>query len=208
MTVQGVESAAAIFTALSFWNSNCCGCFRQWAAPSTSLKNVWPAPSARGLVRMAADRGKGEEAGPEGRDPSAQREHQLQGAGALADPGAHRRRPQGGEREDGVRPSLGLEPAIDDGRGRGDCSADQGGHAAGFAEGWIKRPVGLATLIWTNIGNSGTMGLWRTMESPISEARASFADPLRRAEAGDEVLLPAGGTAKMAQIARPMFSFP
>jgi hypothetical protein len=36
-------------------------------------------------------------------------------------------------------PSLGLERAIDDGRGRGDCSADQGGHAAGFAEGWIKK---------------------------------------------------------------------
>jgi hypothetical protein len=141
MTVQGVESAAAIFTALIFGNSNCCGCFRQWAAPSTSLKNVWPAPSARGLVRMAADRGKGEEAGPEGRDPSAQREDQLQGAGALAgeDPGAHRRRPQGGEREYGVRPSLGLERAIDDGRGRGNCSAGQGGHAAGFAGGWIKK---------------------------------------------------------------------
>jgi hypothetical protein len=141
MTVQGVESAAAIFTALIFWNSNCCGCFRQRAAPSTSLKNLWPALSAQGLVRMAADRGKGEEAGPEGRDPSAQREDQLQGAGALAgeDPGAHRRRPQGGEREYCVRPSLGLERAIDDGRGRGDCSADQGGHAAGFAEGWIKK---------------------------------------------------------------------
>jgi antitoxin (DNA-binding transcriptional repressor) of toxin-antitoxin stability system len=50
---------------------------------------------------------------------------------------------------------------------------------------------------------------WRTMENAISEARACFADSLRRAEAGDEVLLlPVGGTAKMAQIARPTFSFP
>jgi hypothetical protein len=58
---------------------------------------------------MAADRGKGEEAGPEGRDPSAEGEDQLQGAGALAgeDPGAHRRRPQGGERGYGVRRRLG-----------------------------------------------------------------------------------------------------
>jgi hypothetical protein len=52
------------------------------------------------------------------------------------------------------------------------------------------------------------MELWRTMENPISEARAYFADPFWREEAGDEVLLSAGGTAKLAQIARPMFSFP
>jgi threonyl-tRNA synthetase len=34
---------------------------------------------------------------------------------------------------------LGSNAQIDDGRGRGDCSTGQGGHAAGFMGGWIKK---------------------------------------------------------------------
>ena len=68
-------------------------------------------------------RGEGEEARPQGRDRSAQREDQLQGARALAgqDPGAARGRPQGGGREHRVgapprlqRPDvMGADEAIE-----------------------------------------------------------------------------------------------
>ena len=110
--------------------------------------------------------------GPEGRDRAVQGENQVQGAGALADedPSAHRRWPQGGEREYGIRPPLELE------------RANRRWARARRLQHWPrrpcrricgrldkKRPVGLATLIWTNIGNSGTMELRRTTENPISD---------------------------------------
>jgi threonyl-tRNA synthetase len=53
MTVQGVESAAAIFTALIFWNSNCRGCFSTAGRPFHIVKNV-----ARLVCKLIAAKAK------------------------------------------------------------------------------------------------------------------------------------------------------
>ncbi len=79
--------------------------------------------------------GQSEKGGLEGRDGSAQRKDQLQGARALAGQGAgpHRRRPQGGGREHRIDPPPRLECANDDGRRRRHRRAGRGGRAAGLA---------------------------------------------------------------------------
>jgi hypothetical protein len=52
------------------------------------------------------------------------------------------------------------------------------------------------------------MELWRTMENLDQRGESQFRWPSPASGGWRRGLLPAGGTAKMAQIARPMFSFP
>ena len=83
--------------------------------------------------RRASLRGGGEEAGPEGRDRSAKREDQLQGARAFVGEGSgpHRCRTQGGERKHGLFAPPRLQCADDDGRRGSPRDAGQRGRAAG-----------------------------------------------------------------------------